>query len=307
MSSHGSPLVYVNVLNWNGFEDTERCLESLKHLEYENHRVLVVDNGSTDGSAERLREHHSDLEILRIETNAGVAHGNNAGIRHAMDAGAAYIWLLDNDTAVEPGALQALIDAAEADPRRGALVSRELGMATKEDWNAAFEIEAGERRPVRCRGCSNNGSWHRADMIRGASFMVRCDTLAEVGLFDEAYFHYFDEEDLAERIRRARWELGLVCNASVLHKGGSTLAYETPQSTYYLVRNRLLYRRKLDGEHPLLVIAKNPSILRRAISFRGLLARDLRPTVAGLFALLDAIRDRWGPRELGPEFREPFH
>ncbi len=306
MSDQGPPLVYVNVLHWNGFEDTERCLESLKHLDYENHRVLVVDNGSTDGSGERLRDRHPDLEILRIETNAGVAHGNNAGLRRALKAGAKYVWLLDNDTAVEPRALRALVEAGEADPRLGAFVSRELGMDTKEDWNAAFVIEDGRRRPVRCHGCSGNGSWHRADVIRGASFMVRGQTLAEVGLFDEAYYHYFDEEDLAERVRRAGWELGLVCTASVLHKGGSTLGYETPQAAYYLVRNRLLFRRKLHGEHPLLVVAKNPAMLRRAISFKGILRMDLRPTRAGVLGLLDAIRNRWGPRELGPAFREPF-
>ena len=200
VSESGAPLVFVNVLNWNGWEDTNQCLESLDRLDYENFRVLVVDNGSTDGSVERLRDHRVDLEILRLETNAGVARGNNTGLRQAMGAGAKYVWLLDNDTVVAPDALRLLVDAGEADSRRGAFVSRELNMETKEDWRSAFEIGDGRRISVRCQGCSGNGSWHRADMIRGASFMVRSKTLSEVGLFDEQYFHYLDEEDLAERI-----------------------------------------------------------------------------------------------------------
>src|SRR5712692_7725778 len=89
------PLVYVLLLNWNNWKDTNECLASLRNLDYDGWKVIVLDNGSTDGSVQRIREKHPEVEIMELGENLGFAKGNNAGIRAALERGAEYVWVLN--------------------------------------------------------------------------------------------------------------------------------------------------------------------------------------------------------------------
>ena len=111
--------VTIILLNWNGKEDTIECLESLKHITYPNYEILLVDNGSTDGSVECFRERYPGMEIIENGENLGFAEGNNVGIRRAMDEGADYVLLLNNDTVVDPEFLGELVKVGESDPKIG--------------------------------------------------------------------------------------------------------------------------------------------------------------------------------------------
>lgn len=292
------PLVHAIVLNWNGWEDTLRCLSTLDAVEYGPCEIVVVDNGSTDGSEQEIRSRRPETTVIRLETNLGPAGGSNAGIRHALANGADYVWLLNNDMELEPSSLSELVRAAEADPRCGALTPRVLDDPGGEQWNSAFLLDRERRIPVRCAGCSQAEPYHPAEDLRGPSLFVRAATLREVGLLDERYFHYFDETDLMQRVRAAGWRLGLACRAAVTHEGGGTMSYLSPQSQYYLNRNRLLYRQRVTGQHPLRILAREPVLLRRAFSLRRALAGDLRPTIARVLGLADAVRGRTGRRNL---------
>ena len=115
------PTVTVVVLNWNNLPDTIECLESLRAVTYPALRLLVVDNGSTDGSEAALRARFPGLELLQTGENLGFAGGNNAGIRRALEGGADHVLLLNNDTTVDPGFVTAMVDAARANPRAGLL------------------------------------------------------------------------------------------------------------------------------------------------------------------------------------------
>src|SRR3990172_7762179 len=106
------PFVYIVVVNWNGWQHTVRCLDSLRRLDYPNYRVIVVDNGSTDGSRERIRAAHPDTELVEAEKNFGFGGGANIGIRAALDSGTDYVWVLNNDIVVEPHTLDELISVA---------------------------------------------------------------------------------------------------------------------------------------------------------------------------------------------------
>src|SRR6266498_5374030 len=112
------PSVWIVVLNWNGQADTLACLESLQQLHYAERRVVVVDNGSTDGSVDALRSAGSRLamEIIEAGTNLGYAGGNNLGIRYALDRGADFILILNNDTTVDPLLLDELLAVANRRP-----------------------------------------------------------------------------------------------------------------------------------------------------------------------------------------------
>ncbi|MEJ2558119.1 MAG: glycosyltransferase family 2 protein [Anaerolineae bacterium] len=115
MDDYQKPLVYVIVLNWNAEAVTAECLESLASLAYPKYRVVLVDNGSSDHSGEALARRFPDVCLLQMERNLGYTGGNNAGIRKALNAGADYVLLLNNDTIVAPDLLDQLVDIAESD------------------------------------------------------------------------------------------------------------------------------------------------------------------------------------------------
>ena len=113
------PSVAVIVLNWNGRDDTIACIESLDEVEYPRFDVMVVDNGSSDGSVAAIRQRFPHLEIVETGRNLGFAEGNNVGIRLALDRGVDYVFLLNNDTVVHPSVLEELVAAAERCPDGG--------------------------------------------------------------------------------------------------------------------------------------------------------------------------------------------
>ena len=116
-----TPLVYIVILNWNGREDTLVCLESVARLGYSNCRVIVADNGSTDGALGEIARLYPRVRLIENGANLGFAAGNNHAIRTTT---APWIALLNNDTIPDPGWLGALVAAAEADARIGSVASR---------------------------------------------------------------------------------------------------------------------------------------------------------------------------------------
>src|SRR5207253_1747185 len=122
----------------------------------------------------------------------------------------------------------------------------------------------------------------------------------DTGLFDERYFHYYEEMDLVERLRRGGWSAGLACRSRVTHGTGSTLSRDSPQAMYYFHRNHYLYRAKFSGEHPWRIIVRDPvNQLRTLLSPRKTLRGDFRPLRANWWAIVDALRRRGGSRDLG--------
>jgi GT2 family glycosyltransferase len=203
--------VAVIVLNWNGFEETRRCLSSLAALEYEPLRVVVVDNGSTDGSAERLAD-LPGIELIRSDRNRGFAGGVNLGVRRALETDAAYVWLLNNDAEVKPSTLAALVDEAEADARIGI-----VGGVLPEVWGGGRVSEwTGVARPVTEPG-------ELLDYVTGTCMLIRRAVLEQVGLFDEAFFFYYEDADFCRRAQEDGWRLSVAPEARVEHAGGATV------------------------------------------------------------------------------------
>jgi GT2 family glycosyltransferase len=320
-----APAVATIVLNWNRWRRTLDCVRSLEAQDYPNSTTIVVDNGSRDGSLARLEADGGDFTLLPTGRNLGYAGGNNAGIRRALAAGAEYVWVLNNDTRVHADALTELVRAARANPAAGVVVSRQVEPGSGEQQPSAYRLrgdlgtalelrsDAAERGSaetrdgrvrtelIRCAGCA--AGVHVADIVEGPSMLIRRAAIDDAGVFDERYFHYFEDTDLMLRIRRAGWREALACRSTVEHGTGESLFVQTPQAQYYMRRNELLFRRKLLGERPLAVLAREPRKLRSAIAVRSALALDARPTTAALLALADGVRGRTGPRDLGPGYR----
>jgi GT2 family glycosyltransferase len=253
-SSFTNPLrskVSVIVLNWNGRQDTLECLESLSHIDYPNFDVIIVDNGSSDGSVGAIRERFREAIILETGKNIGFAAGNNVGIRYAMGENARYLLLLNNDTTVDPQILRKLVEAAERTIQEGIFGAKIYSYFEPEKiWYAGArwvdEILHFEHIG---QGTTDEGqdysSFKETDYACGCALFVSADLLRNVGLLDEKFFLTFEEADLCWRARRKGFHSYYVPDAIVWHKISRAFGGEnTPLFCYFLTRNRLLWAEK---------------------------------------------------------------
>jgi GT2 family glycosyltransferase len=241
------PAVTVIVLNWNGRDDTIACVESLAHVEYANFQVMVVDNGSTDGSVAALRARFPELEIVETGRNLGFAEGNNVGVRLALQRGADYAFLLNNDTEVDPSLLRELVAAAERCPEGGIFAAKIFyhadparlwyAGAVWNDRKMGFEhLHEEGKLKADARGVA------ATDYACGCALLARSSMLREVGLLDSKFFLTYEETDLCFRARRAGFSCYYVPGAILWHKISASFGgAESPLIKYFLTRNRLLW------------------------------------------------------------------
>ncbi|HEV2419182.1 MAG TPA: glycosyltransferase family 2 protein [Terriglobia bacterium] len=234
-------LVYVVLLNWNGWRDTITCLNSLSHLDYPVYNILVVDNGSTDDSAGRLRAVFPDISLLETGINLGFSGGCNAGIRCAFAHGAEYVWLLNNDTTVDSRALQAMIAMAESDERLGAVGSVLYWMKEPNriqvwggGWVSFWTGRSGHHySPVPA---------HQLHYVTGASLLLRRNALDDIGLLDDnTFFMYWEDVDLCFRLRKRGWRLAVAEDSIILHKQAASTGGNNPTLAFYGARSSLRF------------------------------------------------------------------
>lgn len=237
--------VCVIILNWNGLLHTQRCLAALAEQTYSDREVFVIDNGSTDGSADALAAiQPSWWRLLRLSANRGFAGGMNAGIRIALASKMEYVWLLNNDAFPEPNCLARLVRLMDAELRVAMTTPRLIGSdGAEQHAGAYFHWENGENNTHLSANLPNpacDGTW-----LTGTAILVRTGALARVGLFDPHYFAYWEDVDLSVRLVRAGYDLRAVPEASCLHLGSfSSGGSGSPLSNYLMARNAFRFLRK---------------------------------------------------------------
>lgn len=222
------------VLNWNGGDDTLAALASL-----EGTHTICVDNGSTDGSDALVEERFPQVELLRLGANLGFAAGNNAGIRRALERGADWVLLLNNDAAAEPGLADALERAAGARPDAGLLactILSEDGVGVQYA-GASFNARFGYSGRVSTTGPDRLRDVGRAD---GAALAVARRAVERAGLLDESLFLYVEDVEWSLRIRAAGFAVVFVPDARVRHKGSAASGgAASTTNLYYDTRNTI--------------------------------------------------------------------
>jgi len=244
--------VFIIILNWNGWQDTIECVASCQELDYPDFQLLLVDNGSTDGSEARLQERFPELEIIQTGANLGFAGGNNVGIRQALARGADYIWLLNNDTTVGKQALTALVEALEMDEKAGIAVSKIGYFSDPErlwfaggEWNPSMHL-------ARHRGLNetDSGQYDTAgetDFATGCSLLFKTELIAATGYLQEDYFLYWEDLDWCLRARQQGWKILYAPASRVWHKVSVSVEHNSPVQTYYYFRGGLLFYRRHAG------------------------------------------------------------
>jgi hypothetical protein len=236
------PLVYVIILNYNGRRWIEACVGALLNTDYDNFRLIVVDNASSDGSIELIRSSYPQVQILVNERNLGFSEGNNVGIREALTKNAEYIALLNPDTKVEPEWLQELIAVGEAEAGAGILGAVQLEYDGSEfnSWTKAAMSQFLDelKRPESAR------AWIPVEWVEGACLAVKRRVFDEVGLLDPIYFAFYEEIDLCRRASSCGYKIALVPRSRIHHyRGGSWVANSSikRERDYRCDRSQFIY------------------------------------------------------------------
>jgi len=246
MTNHS--LVGIVVLNWNGREDTLECLASVFAIEYPNFEVIVVDNGSVDGSVPAIKKEFPQAVVLETGRNLGYAGGNNVGIEAALQRGAEFVFILNNDAVVDPAVLKAFMEAAGAYPDGGAFAAKiYYKSAPRLLWYAGglWQEESGTFAHIGMHAtdtCSCFEGLTETDYACGCAMLLRASAIRNVGIFDPMFFLTFEEPDWCFRAKKKGYRSIFVPGAKVWHKVSVSFGGEnSPLFIYFYTRNRLLW------------------------------------------------------------------
>lgn len=244
------PKVVVIVVIWNGLEDTLECLRSLLQEPYPNLEVVVVDNGSTDGSVDAINSKQFPVRIVSVGSNLGFTGGNNIGLIEAQRLGARYAFLLNNDTTIEKGAIRALVEAAEANPDTG-IVSPVMHYFDLpwEIWFAGGKVELRKGQAIHDGSLfpSRQDAPYKTRWVSGCAMLVRMIAVEQVGGFDDRFYLTWEDVDWCLRMQKEGWVVAVVPQSRIFHKGGRSGKRLNSVGSYYAVRNSLLLASKHAG------------------------------------------------------------
>lgn len=241
------PAVAIVVLNYNGLDDTRRCLESLRAVAYARLSVILVDNGSEADPAPEARQWLPNVVTIRNQANLGYAGGNNRGIECALEAGADYVIVLNNDTVVAPTIVRDLLSAFQADPSVGIvgpvinyLDEPQRVMTEGVRFNRSPGTEFFSPIHVSVNGDAAPVAVS-VDVVNGCCIMIKACLFQAVGFFDEALFIVHEESDLCLRARSRGFECVVLGRTLVWHKGSSAFDRSGRQAQRYFDTRNLYY------------------------------------------------------------------
>lgn len=244
---HKEPLVSILIVNFNGLRFLKTCFDSLRKCSYPNLEIIFIDNCSSDGSVEFMRQNYPEVKVVENAENFMFARGNNEGIKIAKGE---YICLLNNDVEVEPGFIEPIVEAFETHPTIGACQSKLLEMHNRSqleytgacggfiDW-AGYPFLRGR---IMNETEADRGQYDERIPIfwaSGACLFLRRQALNDAGLLDEDFELHMEEIDLCWRIRLAGWEIYSIPQSRIWHYGGGTLNHNDPVKIYYNFRNNI--------------------------------------------------------------------
>jgi GT2 family glycosyltransferase len=236
--------VSIIVLNYNGKSTILECLTSLQQLHYPNYEVIVVDNGSEDGSVQVVQQQFPDITILQNSENFGFAEGNNCGIRYALEVGSHYILLLNNDTVVEPSFLSSLVTVGKTYPDIGMLNPLIYTYNPETIWFCAGEINWGNGVTHHVTELAQTTHFPEcediifSEYVTGCALLVKSEVIQKIGFLDPRFFAYYEDTDWSIRCQKAGWKTVVVPMAKIWHKVSSTAL---PQEAFIWGHRNLIF------------------------------------------------------------------
>ena len=246
-----APSVSIVIPAWNAIAYTLDCLESLKGLNYQDYQIILVDNGSTDGTAEKVREHYPDVIVVRNETNRGFAHACNQGLAVGFGSGADFAFLLNNDTLVDPELLTQLVETAELRPHGGIFGPRicyadrpETAWFTGMRFSTPiYFVRTAPRYQVQATTPT------AVDFVSGCGMLIGRRVYERIGGLNEDYFMYYEDLDYCLTAKKAGFDIVYTPKAQMWHVlSVSSGGKDSPLKQYHQVKSGLIfYRRHASG------------------------------------------------------------
>lgn len=240
-----SPKVFIIILNWNGLVDTLNCLSSLQKLDYKNYEVIVVDNGSVDGSPEKISEQFPGLQLIKNKENLGFCEGNNIGIRNALQKDADYIFLLNNDTEIEKNVLSNLVSAMENNLNIGIIGAKIMSYNEPEKVQLVggdVNLKTGKISPFPLKVHKISNELIETDWVSGCAFFIRSNVIKEIGYLDTKYFAYREEVDYCVRAKNIGYKIASCNVAKVYHNRNKSyslreLYFKSRNVPYFMIKH----------------------------------------------------------------------
>jgi GT2 family glycosyltransferase len=235
--------VVIIVVSWNGLKDTLHCLTALRKLTYADRRVVLVDNGSQDGTAAAVRRYFPEVHVIANRTNEGYVGANNQGIAWALVEGARWILMLNNDVVVKPGALTEMVRVGErvADVGIVGPVMQRTLRPDILDLGGDLDFRVGQVWLRRYTDALAGQEWTDIDYVWGCALMARREVYEQAGALDPVYVAYFEDADLCLRAGRLGYRTVAALEAKVLHQVGRSGEKRFLWQTAYRMRNHVLF------------------------------------------------------------------
>jgi len=234
--SQQTPPVAIIILNYNGMDHLRYCLPSILDTDYPALEVIVVDNASTDDSVRYIKQNFPHVTLLESATNRGWAGGNNLGIVYALQRGATYVILANNDIRVDRRWVRVATNIAEEDPRMGIVGFRIFSAHGSEE-------DRGFRQAVK--------KWASPEVVNsrsvdGMAMLVRASLFDQIGYIDEGFFAYAEDNDFELRARKAGYRV-VATNVPVWHYGQGTFGRMPLRAAWLQIRNNIRLSIKHDS------------------------------------------------------------
>lgn len=299
------PKLFIILVNYKRAQDTSECITSLQKSSFKNFNILIVDNGSCDGSVKFLQNHHPDANIFESKTNLGFAAGNNLGVQYALHQQCKYILLLNNDTIVDESMLKVLIHTMEQNPQAG-IIGAKIYYFDRQNvlWFAGGTLKVHSAMGLHVGiGEVDKGQYDEvraSDYITGCCLLARREVYETIGVFDHTYFAYLEDADFCLRARQAGYLILYQPRAIVYHKISSTSSWDSPVYLYFNLRNKILFLRKHSRPRewlphlPQLIYFYGRQFIRLIFKWH-----DVSSTRAAWFGLIDGLRNFTGEQGEG--------
>jgi len=290
--------ISVVVLCYNGVQLTLGCLESILKQDYGNVEVVLVDNGSTDGTISLVTEKFPQARWVQNHQNLGYAMGNNKGIEYALASEAEAVFLVNNDTRLHETCISNLVKSLKADPKIGVIgpmvytwdgnktISSAGGMV---NWRMAYaaNVGMGEKDAGQYQG-------RYVDFINGCGILVSREAIKRTGGLDPTFFMYWEETDWCLRVKKSGFEVYFEPAGEMEHKAPIVSTELGPTTLYYMTRNRFLffYRHSPASIKPISLARALKGTLKGILENRK--ADKAAHAKAMQLALLHAVSGRWG-------------
>ena len=292
-------MTYIIILNYNGWQDTIECLNSIRLLK-EDYKIVLVDNKSTDDSIEKLEkwiqnqnESSFNLIFIKSSENNGYAAGNNLGIKYVVNQNdAGFVWILNNDTLIQEDTLKNLINCYKS------LENENIALLGSEILNEDLSLQSiGHLNNKYTKDEIKSKSNMEVEHISGCSVFFRADKIKEIGYIPEEYFLYYEETDWMKSIKQKGFKIFTCLSSQLIHKHAkSTGGVYSAFVVYYMTRNQILFNKKyLNSIKYYLFILK--TISRNILKIFFYLFKNIKLSKSILVGTIDGILNKKGKKE----------